>query len=71
MLYNLLDGRTIEITIEQFLSMSDDELNSLTSEYGDTINDPFYDSVIRGKKYREDVSPEEKFNDLDLDIPEE
>ena len=47
MLYNLKNGRTIELTIEEFLYLTDDELNYLEGmDIGDHIEDPFHLSPI-------------------------
>lgn len=48
MLYQLPNGKCIEISIEQYLRMSDDELNMYVAyNYGEEINDPFALSVLR------------------------
>jgi hypothetical protein len=47
MLYNLKNGRTIELTLEEFLYLTDDELNYLEGmDIGDHIEDPFHLSPI-------------------------
>lgn len=79
MLYQLPDGRTVEISIEDFLSFSDEELKGLIgySDVGDHINNPLYGSAITkpGRFEPEDeiysdfdvpdVPAEEKFKDQD------
>lgn len=48
MLYQLPNGKCIEISIEQYLRMSDDELNMYVAyNYGEEVNDPFALSVLR------------------------
>jgi len=48
MLYQLPNGKCIEISIEQYLRMSDDELNMyMAYNYGEEVNDPFALSVLR------------------------
>lgn len=48
MLYQLPNGKCIEISIEQYLRMTDDELSMYVAfNYGDEINDPFALSVLR------------------------
>ena len=48
MLYQLQDGRTIELSIEDYLSFSDQELHQLIGNayYGDFVNNPAYGSSI-------------------------
>lgn len=79
MLYQLSDGRTVEISVYEYLSCTDEELNSLIgSNYGMEINNPNYGSIITkpGRpepdhvdEYREvdipDIPDEEKFDDQD------
>jgi hypothetical protein len=53
MLYQLPSGRTIEISIEQYLDMTDDELNELAClGHNNTIeiNNPFYASYSKGRQ---------------------
>lgn len=79
MLYQLPDGRTVELSIYDYLSLSDEELRNLVgTHYGSEINNPSYGSIITkpGRPepddvdhYREkdiqDVSDDEKFDDQD------
>lgn len=59
MLYQLPNGRTVELTLDQFLSMSEDELALFNGHnLGEEINDPFAYSVLRKLKF-EDMSEEE------------
>lgn len=47
MLYQLPNGRVINITIEQYLSMSDSEIQYLLcSNAGESINNPFTSSAL-------------------------
>lgn len=47
MLYNLKNGKTINLTLEQFLKMSDSDYSELEGEnIGYFVEDPFYDSVL-------------------------
>ena len=59
MLYQLPDGRTIEMSLEDYLSFTDIELHQLQSNtyYGDHINNPYYGSIINkpGKVEKNDV----------------
>jgi len=48
MLYQLPNGKCIEISIEQYLRMTDDELSMYVAfNYGEEINDPFALSVLK------------------------
>jgi hypothetical protein len=47
MLYQLPNGRVINITIEQYLSMSDNDIQyMLCTNAGDTIHNPFASSAL-------------------------
>tara|TARA_R100000805_G_C3567035_1_gene74132 strand:+ start:184 stop:441 length:258 start_codon:yes stop_codon:yes gene_type:complete len=77
MLYQLPSGRTIEIPIDTYLDMTDEELSELdclSDSYTMEMNDPFYKPYSKGKtprqKQNEDVkygvdnaSNEEKLSD--------
>tara|TARA_A100001201_G_scaffold141729_3_gene137894 strand:- start:1068 stop:1325 length:258 start_codon:yes stop_codon:yes gene_type:complete len=77
MLYQLPSGRTIEIPVDTYLDMTDDELaelDCLSDSYTMEMNDPFYKPYSKGKtprqKQKDDVkygvdnaSNEEKLND--------
>jgi hypothetical protein len=71
MLYQLPTGRVIEISTEQYLEMSDEELEYLIAyNYGDTLEDPWFGSVLHKKEpvtHSED--PPDVLPDL-TDIPD-
>jgi len=70
MLYQLPNGRVIEISTEQYLEMSDEELEYLIAyNFGDNLEDPWFGSVL-SKQASEDTIPQESLKDL-LDIPQE
>jgi len=84
MLYQLPSGRAIEISVDQYLDMSDAELDYLNANYsGDSIENPWVGSmlskagvvsqVLDEEEYiLEDLTTitiEEKFLNPDLDIP--
>jgi len=79
MIYQLSNGKSIEMSIEQFLKMSDQDLKNLVAcNHGQEFNDPFIYSVLRhGPAHEEaenDFEEEEDENELKdlLDIdPEE
>ena len=82
MIYQLPNGKTIEISVEQYLDMSDEELNQLNAyPLGESIENPWFGSVL-SKLPPPDVDPEEifiedltdisleeKLTDPDIDIP--
>lgn len=79
MIYQLSSGATIELSVEQYLNMSDAELDYLNSTYnGEHIDNPWHGSVL-GKQIADDIEEEllqdltsvtdgEKLLDPDLDI---
>jgi len=72
MLYQLPDGRTIEMSIYDYFALSDEELNSLIGyNHGAEINNPRYGSSIN-KTGRPESETEEDFSEYDIpDIPVE
>lgn len=47
MLYNLPNGKVIELSVEEFLEMTDEELEYLVGlNYGEPIENPFFGSVL-------------------------
>ena len=82
MLYQLPDGRTIELSINDYLDFSDEEIRGLMAyDAGAVINNPFYGTVMTkpGKpEPEEDKTPDvdkatsaEKFKDQDYTADEE
>lgn len=64
MLYQLPNGRTIEMTVEQYLDMTDDDFEYLIAHnYGDELEDPWFGSVLT-KPPVADVITETPFVDL-------
>lgn len=56
MFYNLPNGKVIEISVEQYLEMSDEEFEYLLSiNFGDNIENPFFGSVLENKYSIRDV----------------
>ena len=76
MLYSLPNGKVVEISVEQYLELTDEELEYLISiNFGEHIENPFFGSVLEGKMYaeREDEIilpelPEELLPGIDEDI---
>jgi len=73
MLYQLQSGRTIEISLEQYLSMTDEELQELeclSSSYTMELNNPFYRSYGGTGKHKScKVKLDDEHNLVDM--PEE
>lgn len=70
MLYQLPNGKVIEISTEQYLEMSDEELEYLIAyNYGEIMEDPWFGSVLN-KKESSAPEPPDTIDDL-IDIPEE
>jgi len=78
MLFQLPNGKVIEISTEQFVEMSDEELEYLIAyNYGDAVEDPWFGSVLIKAAPIEiddivipelpDIPNTDKFSDLDLD----
>jgi len=64
MLYQLPNGKVIEISTEQYIEMSDEEFEYLIAyNYGEVVEDPWFGSVIS----KADNSPKE--DDIDA-IPD-
>lgn len=79
MIYQLPNGKCIEMSVEQYLKMTDEDFQNLIGyNFGEEFNDPFIHSVLRHGPAKEDIEdeleedyPEEDFEDL-IDIsPEE
>ena len=59
MLYSLPNGKVIEISVEQYLEMDDEEFEFLLSiNYGEPIEDPFFGSILEGKSTRFNIEDE-------------
>lgn len=73
MLYQLPTGKVIEISTEQYLDMSDEELEYLIAyNYGDVQEDPWFGSVLKKREIPtvpSEDTPEIVVPDL-LDIPD-
>ena len=72
MLYQLPNGKCIEISVEQYLKLTDKDLKELESlNWGEEINDPFAISVLRygpasnkDYEYEDDNEIEPDLNDI-------
>lgn len=60
MIYQLPNGRIIYITVDQFLGLSDDELDALSSQnIGEYARSPWVGSAIRKPQKREKEKEED------------
>jgi len=85
MLYQLPNGKVIEISTEQYVEMSDEELEYLIAyNYGDALEDPWFGSVLNKRDttvYSEEppdilpdltnISNEDKITYTDIDYKPE
>lgn len=73
MLYQLPNGKVIQITFDQFLSMTDEDIQYFISiNYGETINSPWHESKMSSgsKKYKDDDKDNSIDYEADLDEPD-
>lgn len=83
MLYQLPNGKVIEISTEQYIEMSDEELEYLIAyNYGEVMENPWFGSVLQKQdkvappEEQPDTIPdlidlpdEQKLSELDIDFP--
>jgi hypothetical protein len=71
MLYQLPNGKVIEISTEQYIEMSDEEFEYLIAyNYGDNLEDPWFGSVLNKRdKTVTSEDPPDILPDL-TDIPD-
>jgi hypothetical protein len=74
MLYQLPNGKVVHLTIEEYLDLTDEDVQYLMSiDYGEHIRDPFSGSAVenntREKYYDFEFLPgdDEELNDIILD----
>jgi hypothetical protein len=73
MLYQLPNGKVIEISLEYYLALSDEELDEFTRlNIGVSVENPFFNSALDGKHMIYDDSEidseiEPELPDLDFD----
>lgn len=71
MIYQLPNGRVIHLTIDQYLDLTDEDIQYMMSaNVGDHVNSPWYGSAISKKKKKdpeEDVDKSMDFQDDDED----
>ena len=62
--YQLPNGKVIYISIEEYLSMTDEDIQYfIPSDYGDTVINPFSGSAVDTKK-KPSAEPEEDLRDF-------
>lgn len=70
MFYQLPNGRVIELSTEQYIEMSDEELEYLIAfNYGDILENPWFGSILN----KHDKSLDNDLSDITLpitDVPE-
>jgi len=69
MLYQLPNGKCVELTMEQFLRMTDEELKGMVAfNAGDEVNDPFALSVLRYGPHRlaEDIDDIDDYEEVPI-----
>jgi hypothetical protein len=80
MIYQLPNGKSIELSIEQYLRMTDEDLKGLVAyNFGEEFNDPFIHSVLKNgsidaddfEELNENDFTEEELQDLVSIDPEE
>ena len=60
MIYQLPNGKVIEITVEQFLKMTDEDVQyMIANNFGEEINNPFFDSVLNTFEHNNEEQIEE------------
>lgn len=69
MIINLPNGKSIEVSLEVYLRMTDDDFEYLMSmNWGDEVNNPFIASVlVHGEARIDDDEDEEIADELDPD----
>lgn len=70
MFYQLPNGKVIEISTEQFVEMTDEELEYLIAyNYGDVVENPWHGSILNKHDRIHDEGLDDSIPDL-TDIPE-
>jgi|TARA_A100000172_G_scaffold64689_1_gene44170 hypothetical protein len=70
MIYQLPNGRIIELSIEEYLSLTDEEirdLNGLSNDYTSDITNPFYKSALKNKQKKDKNTPDPHEREPNLD----
>ena len=71
MWYQLPTGKVIQITLDQYLDLTDEDIQYLISiNYGDYVRNPFHGSATKSKKKRK-VEDEDVEIDTGIDFSDE
>lgn len=69
MLIQLANGKCIELSVEQYLRLSDQDLRELESlNWGEEINDPFAISVLKYGPSKRSGTYNEEDNEIEPDL---
>jgi len=69
MLIQLANGKCIELSVEQYLRLSDQDLKELESmNWGEEINDPFAISVLKYGPSKRSQTNHEEDNEIEPDL---
>jgi hypothetical protein len=69
MLVNLPNGKTVDMSFDEYLRISIDDYQYLMSQnFGMEMEDPFFSSILRSKRQTEDEEEEEEENEKDLPL---
>jgi hypothetical protein len=79
MLYNLRNGKTVEISLERYLRMNDNDFQDLEAKgWGEDFNDPFFASLLQNPEEEsqiieeieksEDATEEIEISETELDL---
>lgn len=75
MWYQLPTGKVIQISLEQYLELTDEDIQYLISiNYGDYVRNPFHGSATKVKKKRkkkEETDPEDVDTGIDYEPEDE
>lgn len=71
MLYQLRNGKTIILSVEQYLTMSDEDIEYMISiNFGNSFNNPFHGSALNHKSTKPDDEEEDSSIDYFPDSEE-
>lgn len=71
-MYSLPNGKVIFLTIEEYLSLTDEDIQILiASNRGEQPNNPFYGSIIKSSNKSSSKDDNDFYNKDGLDIEEE
>jgi hypothetical protein len=74
MIYQLTSGKVIEISIEQYLQMTDEDIEYFIAyEVGEFYENPFLNSALNDKNIIDDIYDpiDQVYNDKSLDIDDD